>query len=420
MNIPEVIVDQARLEAIVPEMLDQPTYAVDTEFHRERTYYPRVALVQINWGTGMALIDPLAVSLEPLAAVLDGPGLAVMHASSQDLEVMTRACGTLPGRLFDTQIAAGFTGLRSPSLAALHDKLLGIRLPKGDRLTDWLRRPLTETQLEYAASDVSHLLEIHRLLDETVRRERGWLISSLVARLGPAQVDLAQDVAQDAIVKALSTWPYKGVPDNPRAWLRRVAGNAAIDRMRRSARELGLEDSWDFTAPDEDIITPSLSDPELDLMVLCCDPQLAPQDQLVLALKTVCGFTAAETGSLLFLKEDTLAQRLARAKRQLRSLSGDLARYPTRFALKQRLPLMLRIIYLIFAWGYLPRRGKSLIREDLCREALRLSEGLMAHAPETAPGHHALHALLLPVRSHPYGQANPRPSLQAAIHGSSL
>jgi len=236
---------------------------------------------------------------------------------------------------------------------------------------------------------------IHRLLDETVRRERGWLISSLVARLGPARVDLAQDVAQDAIVKALSTWPYKGVPDNPRAWLRRVAGNAAIDRMRRSARELGLEESWDFTAPDEDIITPSLSDPELDLMVLCCDPQLAPQDQLVLALKTVCGFTAAETGALLFLKEDALAQRLARAKRRLREASGDLARYPTRFALKQRVPLILRIIYLIFAWGYLPRRGKSLVREDLCREAIRLSEGLMAHAPETAPGHHALHALLL-------------------------
>ena len=236
---------------------------------------------------------------------------------------------------------------------------------------------------------------IHQLLDETVRRERGWLISSLVARLGPAQFDLAQDVAQDAIVKALSTWPYKGIPDNPRAWLRRVAGNAAIDRVRRSARELGLEENWQFTAPHEDIITPSLSDPELDLMVLCCDPQLAPQDQLILALKTVCGFTAAETGALLFLKDDALSQRLARAKRRLREHSGELARFPTRFALKDRLPLLLRIIYLLFSWGYLPRRGKELIREDLCREAIRLSEGLMARAPETAPGHHALHALLL-------------------------
>lgn len=164
-DTPQLIVDQARLDAIIPEILDQPVYAVDTEFHRERTYFPKVALVQVNWGTDMALIDPLAVSLAPLAEVLDGPGLAVMHASSQDLEVMIRACETLPGKLFDTQIAAGFTGLRSPSLAALHDKLLGIRLPKGDRLTDWLRRPLRDEQLDYAASDVRHLLEIHRLLE---------------------------------------------------------------------------------------------------------------------------------------------------------------------------------------------------------------------------------------------------------------
>ncbi|MFV2039816.1 MAG: ribonuclease D [Acidimicrobiales bacterium] len=173
-NVPELIVEQARLQAVIPEIADQPVYAVDTEFHRERTYYPKVALVQINWGSGTALIDPLAVSLEPLAEVLDGPGLAVMHASSQDLEVLTRACHTVPTRLFDTQVAAGFTGLRSPSLAALHDKLLGVRLPKGDRLTDWLRRPLGTTQLEYAASDVRYLLEIHRLL-ETDLTQRGRL-----------------------------------------------------------------------------------------------------------------------------------------------------------------------------------------------------------------------------------------------------
>jgi ribonuclease D len=160
-----LVEDDAGLAEVIAAALEAPAYAVDTEFHRERTYYPRVALVQINWGAGVALIDPLAVSLEPLAELLDGPGLAVMHACSQDLEVMVRSCDTIPGRIFDTQIAAGFTGLRSPSLAALHDRLLGIRLPKGDRLTDWLRRPLSDAQLEYAASDVDHLLEIHRLLE---------------------------------------------------------------------------------------------------------------------------------------------------------------------------------------------------------------------------------------------------------------
>lgn len=242
---------------------------------------------------------------------------------------------------------------------------------------------------------MSSSADIHKLLDETIRRERGWLISSLVSKLGPAKVELAEDVAQDAIVKALATWPYKGVPDNPRAWLRRVAGNTAIDRVRRDAREFGVDENWDFGQVDPDVVTPSLSDPELDLMVLCCDPSIAPQDQLFLALKTVCGFTAAETAALFFMKEDALSQRLSRAKRTLKAQSGELARFPTRFALKARLPQLLKVIYLMFAWGYLPRRGDLLFREDICREALRLSQGLLTQTKGATNGHHALHALLL-------------------------
>jgi len=148
-------------------------YALDTEFHRERSYYPKVALVQLAWGDDMALIDPLAVSIEPLAKLLDGPAVAVMHAAGQDLELLHHVCGTVPSTLFDTQIAAGFLGMRSPSLAALHDRMLGIRLGKQDRLTDWLRRPLAEGQLDYASSDVAHLLEIHdRLVDDLQSRGR--------------------------------------------------------------------------------------------------------------------------------------------------------------------------------------------------------------------------------------------------------
>jgi RNA polymerase sigma-70 factor (ECF subfamily) len=185
------------------------------------------------------------------------------------------------------------------------------------------------------------------------------------------------------------------VPDNPRAWLRRVAGNAAIDRVRRDAREFGVDENWEFGQIDPDVVTPSLSDPELDLMVLCCDPAIAPQDQLFLALKTVCGYTAAETAALFFIQEDALSQRLSRAKRTLKTQSGELARFPTRFALKARLPQLLKVIYLMFAWGYLPRRGDVLFREDICREAVRLSEGLMSQTQGSANGHHALHALLL-------------------------
>lgn len=145
-------------------MVAEPAYALDTEFHRERSYYPHLALVQLAWRGGVALVDPLAVDLRPLGEVLGGPGLAVAHAAEQDLEVLERACGTVPSRLFDTQLAAGFIGMSTPSLANLVDRLLSRPLAKGDRLTDWTRRPLSADQREYAASDVVHLLDLHAML----------------------------------------------------------------------------------------------------------------------------------------------------------------------------------------------------------------------------------------------------------------
>ena len=162
-----LVEDDAGLRDVVEGLAEAPAYAVDTEFHRERTYFPTLALVQIAWAGQTALVDPRAVDPGPLADVLTGPGLAVMHAATQDLEVLFHACRVVPSRLFDTQLAAGFVGMSSPSLAALVERELGIRLPKGDRLTDWLRRPLTDEQLGYAAADVDHLLELHeRLCDQ--------------------------------------------------------------------------------------------------------------------------------------------------------------------------------------------------------------------------------------------------------------
>jgi ribonuclease D len=161
VSVHRIVATAGDLDDLVSVLIDEPRYAVDTEFHRERTYFPKVALVQIAWSGGVALVDPLAVSLEPLAKVLNGTGLAVLHAATQDLEVLELACGTVPSRMFDTQLAAGFLGLSTPSLAALADRELRIRLPKGDRLTDWLVRPLRPEQLDYAASDVAHLLTLH-------------------------------------------------------------------------------------------------------------------------------------------------------------------------------------------------------------------------------------------------------------------
>ena len=156
-----------QLEELVDESCRAPLYAVDTEFHRERTYYPQLALVQICAGERIWLVDPLAVDLTPMARLLKGAGVAVMHAASQDLEVLHHGCGVVPTRLFDTQLGAGFLGWSSPSLAALCERALSEHLPKGDRLTDWLQRPLGDAQRSYAAADVASL---SRLYDHLVHR----------------------------------------------------------------------------------------------------------------------------------------------------------------------------------------------------------------------------------------------------------
>ena len=150
---------------MVERLLGEPRYALDTEFHRERTYWPALALVQVAWAAGdggpagVALIDPLAVDVTALGEVLAGPGVMVAHAADQDLEILERACGRGPSRLFDTQIGAGFAGHSSSSLSSLLKAFLGLEVAKGDRLTDWRVRPLTSSQLDYAASDVDHLLD---------------------------------------------------------------------------------------------------------------------------------------------------------------------------------------------------------------------------------------------------------------------
>lgn len=166
MTEPLLVVTEGELRDVLDQLKGQPAYALDTEFHREKTYFPKVALVQIAWPGGLALIDPLEVSLAPLSELMLSDAVAVLHASDQDLEVLDLECQAIPTTLFDTQVAAGFLGMATPSLAALHERELGLRLPKSDRLTDWLRRPLTASQLEYAASDVAHLLQVYAQLME--------------------------------------------------------------------------------------------------------------------------------------------------------------------------------------------------------------------------------------------------------------
>jgi ribonuclease D len=172
---------QDDLEAVVDALLSEPRYAIDTEFHRERTYFPALALVQLAWGDGeLVLVDPLQVDVTALGRLFDSDVEAVFHAAQQDLDVLTHAVGSVPRRFFDTQIAGGFVGYGTPSLVALLSGELGINPPKGDRLTDWLRRPLTDAQRTYAAVDVAHLLELQdRLAAELAELGRtGWVVEA--------------------------------------------------------------------------------------------------------------------------------------------------------------------------------------------------------------------------------------------------
>ena len=205
MNPSDPITDASVFRQLVDELARQPVIALDTEFHRERTYFPKIAMVQVAWEDQLALVDPLAVDLTPLAEVLASEHtVTVIHAASQDLEVLLKSCGTVPRQLFDTQVAAGFLGMSAPSLSALVEREFGIRLPKGDRLTDWLRRPLSDDQLTYAASDVAHLIELwQRQCVELERRGRlGWAFDEFEHLRGRARVSRPPEDAWTRIKEA--------------------------------------------------------------------------------------------------------------------------------------------------------------------------------------------------------------------------
>lgn len=184
------------LHGLVDELRDEPRLAIDTEFHRERTYFPVCALVQIGWSDGRALVDPLGLDLAPLGDVLTGRTI-VMHAAGQDLEVFRHSVGIVPDDLFDTQIAASFLGMSSIGLAPLVDKLVGVDLPKADRLTDWLVRPLPERAKVYAESDVVHLFELHDQLtaDLEARGRMRWVRSETDAMVERSLIDNDPDTA---------------------------------------------------------------------------------------------------------------------------------------------------------------------------------------------------------------------------------
>ncbi|MEQ1872190.1 MAG: HRDC domain-containing protein [Ilumatobacteraceae bacterium] len=236
---------------------NEPRYALDTEFHRERTYFPKLALVQILADDEIVLIDPLGCDLSPLKTLFASDALAVVHAAQQDLDVLTHAVGAIPRRLYDTQLAAGFLGYSTPSLVSLLQGELRVTAAKGDRLTDWLRRPLSDDQCSYAASDVAHLLQLHDVLAAKLEAEgrTQWVADACeelrTRPVGGTDPDLAFMKLKDVrilkprargVARAVASWRERRAMsiDSP---VRQVLPDLAIlgiaQKQPRTVQELG-------------------------------------------------------------------------------------------------------------------------------------------------------------------------------------
>ena len=243
------------------------------------------------------------------------------------------------------------------------------------------------------------MTEATRAIEAVWRIESARLIAGLARMTG--DVGLAEDMAQDALVAAMETWPNTGVPDNPGAWLMATAKNRAIDRLRREKtyerkREEVAHDTGalfamersDFEAAADD----EIGDDLLALIFTCCHPLLAREARVALTLRLLGGLTTAEIASAFLASESTVAQRLVRAKRTLREakVPFEVPRGPE---LDERLPSVLEVIYLVFNEGYAASAGEDWVRTDLCEEALRLARILAELAPRE-PEVHGLAALL--------------------------
>lgn len=245
--------------------------------------------------------------------------------------------------------------------------------------------------------------KVFRLTDHLFRHEAGRLISLLTGVFGVSRLQLVEDVVQEAMARALKTWPYYGIPENPPGWLMQTARHLAVDMIRRETRfrekqpeiityiEQRLPDPGSAAGP---LFESEIKDDRLRLMFACCHPSLPWEMQTALALKILCGFSPKEIARAFLTSEAAIAKRISRARQRLQSESIPFE-IPAGPELSSRLEGVLRTLYLLFNEGYKASSGEKVVREELCAEAIRLAELLADHPVTNQPMVHALLSLML-------------------------
>jgi RNA polymerase sigma-70 factor (ECF subfamily) len=231
-------------------------------------------------------------------------------------------------------------------------------------------------------------LEVAATIEEVYRADWGRIVATLIGMLG--DFDLAEECAQEAFAVALNQWPESGVPEHPRAWIVQTARHKAIDRIRRRANfeeklESYVNSGFVREAEEPNYDSGEIPDDRLRLIFTCCHPALAPEAQVALTLRTLCGLQTDEIARAFLVPTATMAQRLVRAKRKIREARIPYLVPETR-EMTERLDAVLTVIYLVFNEGYAATRGAPLVRHDLCAEAIRLGRLLISLMAPQPPG----------------------------------
>jgi RNA polymerase sigma-70 factor (ECF subfamily) len=235
-----------------------------------------------------------------------------------------------------------------------------------------------------AGRDDATVADIHRVVEDVYRTESRRVLATLIRLLG--DFDIAEEALHDAFMAAVEQWQRDGVPHNPRAWLVSTGRFKAIDRIRRRSRfDVSLEEVIEqieaIPAPDTSSDQGVVEDDRLRLIFTCCHPALAPDAQVALTLREVCGLTTEEIARAHLTAPATVAQRIVRAKGKIRDARVPYE-VPGRAELADRLDGVLRVIYLVFNEGYLASSGEALVRQNLTAEAVRLGRLLVELLPE--------------------------------------